>query len=172
MSAKLIIVSEHIREIFNELDASSEVVEFRLTFYLHCRLFEYRALWWPAFSWLITGKDLKSRYARIWNGQKEVAFNWSRFWMGSEIHNPNHLKTDKNGHHLVFTIWNLDNLVRILYESDFQIIETKAIAIDKAQPFEIQPSKSPDFKCFRILNGQISDTTTIWNLETFEIRTL
>ena len=24
-------------------------------------------------------------------------------------------------------------------------------------PFELQPSKSPDFECFRILNGQISD---------------
>ena len=94
---------------------------------------------------------------RIWNGQKMVGFNWSRFRIGSEIRNPNHLKTNKNGHHLVFTIWNLDNLVRIFHESNFQIIETKAIAIDKAQPFEIQPSKSPDFKCFLISNGQISD---------------
>ena len=85
VSAKLIIVSEHIREIFNELDASSEVVEFRLTFHLPCRLFEYRALWWPAFSWPITGKDLKSRYVRIWNGQKEVAFNWSILYLPFEI---------------------------------------------------------------------------------------
>ena len=30
IAAKLIIVSEHIREIFNELDSSSEVVEFRV----------------------------------------------------------------------------------------------------------------------------------------------
>ena len=99
---------------------------------------------------------------RIWNGQKMVGFNWSRFRMGSEIRNSNHLKTDKNSHHLVFTIWNLDYLVRILHESNFQIIETKTIAIDKAQTFEIRPSKSPDFKCFKIFNGWISATHCIW----------
>ena len=43
-------------------------------------------------------------------------------------------------------------------KSSFRIVGT--IAIAKAQPFEILPSKSPDFKCFQILNGQISDTGT------------
>ena len=32
-----------------------------------------------------------------------------------------------------------------------------AIAIANARPFEIGPSKSPDFKCFQIWNGRISD---------------
>ena len=31
----------------------------------------------------------------------------------------------------------------------------------KTRPFEIQPSKSPDFKCFQFSNGRISDTHSI-----------
>ena len=41
----------------------------------------------------------------------------------------------------------------VMSQSD---LTTIAIAIAKALPFEIRPSKSPDFKCFQILNGQIS----------------
>ena len=36
------------------------------------------------------------------------------------------------------------------------MVGTMAKAIAKAQPFEIWPSKSPDFKGFRVLNGRIS----------------
>ena len=35
-------------------------------------------------------------------------------------------------------------------------------------PFEIQPSKSPDLECFRILNGRISDSHCIWFKNTFK----
>ena len=37
------------------------------------------------------------------------------------------------------------------------MVATIAIAIAKAWPFEIQTSKSPDFKCFLISNGRISN---------------
>ena len=37
--------------------------------------------------------------------------------------------------------------------SGYEMVGTIAIVIAKAQPFEIQPSKSPDFICFQILNG-------------------
>ena len=41
--------------------------------------------------------------------------------------------------------------------SGFQMVGTISIPKAKAPPFEIPPSKSPDFKCFWILNVQISD---------------
>ena len=43
--------------------------------------------------------------------------------------------------------------------SGFWKVET--IAIAKTRPFEIWPLKSPDFKCFWIFNGQISDPQCI-----------
>ena len=36
-------------------------------------------------------------------------------------------------------------------------IEKSPIAIDKARLFEIQTSKVPDFKCFQISSGRISE---------------
>ena len=55
--------------------------------------------------------------------------------------------------------------------SGFQMVGTEDIAIAKTQPFEnwtieIWPLKSPDFKCFRIWNGSISDPHCI-NVYTF-----
>ena len=41
--------------------------------------------------------------------------------------------------------------------NSFQMVGTITLAIAKAGPFEIRPSKSPDLKCFRTLNGRISD---------------
>ena len=35
-------------------------------------------------------------------------------------------------------------------------------------PFEIQPSKGPDFECFRILNGQISDPHCVLLVQSFK----
>ena len=92
--------------------------------------------------------DLKSSQVWIWNGQKEVGFG---FWMGSKIPKPNHLKA-----------WQMAT-IRLDFEwSGFWIVGTIATPIAKAQLFEkelfeIGPSKSPEFKCFRI-----SDPGCIW----------
>ena len=62
-----------------------------------------------------------------------------------------------NGCHFVKNHFKSGQKYTGLQWSGFHMVWTKAIARDKAQPFAIQPSKSPDFKCFRISNGWISD---------------
>ena len=44
------------------------------------------------------------------------------------------------------------------------MVETAAIAIAKAQPFENRPLKSPVFKCFRISNGWGFQIPTVFKL--------
>ena len=66
--------------------------------------------------------------------------------MGSLIWKPNHLKS---GQKCPDFEW-----------SGFCMVGTIAIAIAKARtfktrPFEVQPSKSPDFRCFRISNVSV-----------------
>ena len=94
--------------------------------------------------------DLKSGIPTIWNPDKwrpfrqklfEIQtkspnFEWSGFWMVGTI------AIAKAGPFENRTIWKPDHL--------------------KTGPFEIWPSKSLDFKCFRILNGRISDSHCPW----------
>ena len=61
------------------------------------------------------------------------------------------------------TIWNSDNWLPFCQKpfeiqtktSGFWMVGTIVIAIAKAVPFEIQPSKSSDFKCFPFSKGRI-----------------
>ena len=46
----------------------------------------------------------------------------------------------------------------------YKTVQTKSTifsGFEWSGPFEIWPSKSPDFECFRILNGRISDPTVL-----------
>ena len=76
--------------------------------------------------------DLKSDLVWISNGPKQVGLQM--VWISNGIWNPEAqpFEIRTNGRHFV-----KNHL--------------------KTGPFEIRPSKSPDFKCFRILNGQVSD---------------
>ena len=79
----------------------------------------------------------------FWMVQKRLACKWSGFRIGSEIRKPNHLKTDQNGRHLVFTIWHTDFLVRILNGPVFKWLKTNHL--------------KSDLQKVRISNGRISD---------------
>ena len=78
---------------------------------------------------------------------------WNRtlsgFWMGSEIWKPNHLKTNQNGRHLVFTIWNPDFLVWISNGPVFQWLKPDHLKSD-LQKVQISTSK---YKMLAILVG-------------------
>ena len=91
--------------------------------------------------------------------KKRSVCKWSRFWMGSKIQKPNHcnpgkwLNFFKNHLKSGQKCWDFER-------SGFRMVGTKVIAIARpfeTGPFEIQPSKSPDFKSFLILDGHISD---------------
>ena len=97
--------------------------------------------------------DMKSGLVWISMVKKRLVCKWSGFQTGSEIQKYNHLNLDKWPPFC--HIWTK--------MSRFWMVGT--IAIAKARPFEIRSWKSPDFKFFRILNGQISDPhCTVWNV--------
>ena len=73
---------------------------------------------WSKRGWVANGPDLNG----IWNLEAQLFEIWT------------------NGCHFFKTIWNLDKNVRILNGW------TIAIARALPQPFEIRPSKTPDFK--------------------------
>ena len=76
--------------------------------------------------------------------------------MGSEIRKPNHLKFCQ------MALFVKKQLKTLKKHADFEWLGLKLkqwLKTDhmKTGPFEIQPSKSPDFKCFWFSNGRISD---------------
>ena len=81
--------------------------------------------------------------------EKRLFWKWSELWIGSEIWKSDHVKTDQDGIHILFTIWYLDFLVQILNGPGFLMVGILAIA--KEWPFENQtfcnlPLKSLDFR--------------------------
>ena len=85
-------------------------------------------------------------YSGFWMVKKRLGCKRSGFQMGSEIRKPNPLKYGRMAAILSKTIWNPDKNVHFEW-SGLWMVGTIAMAIVKAWPFEIQPSKSPDFKC-------------------------
>ena len=65
-------------------------------------------------------------------------------------------------------IWTSLNSERDL-KSGFWMVGTIALAIAKAQPLEIWPLKSLDFKCFQISNGGISDSHCDIQIPTYNL---
>ena len=59
----------------------------------------------------INSGDLKSWLVWISKVEKRLGYKWSRFWMGSEIWKPNHLKSKQMTAIMSKTIWNLDKIV-------------------------------------------------------------
>ena len=114
--------------------------------------------------------------------KKSLGYKWSRFWIGSKIWKPKHLKyrqmaailTKKNilildktsrfGMVLFLNGWENSFRHSFKWESGDICIHAHflllclrpTVLIAKARPFEIWPSKSLDFKCSWISNGRIS----------------
>ena len=85
----------------------------------------------------------------IWNPESQTIWNpikWLPFCQ-------NHLKSKQKRPDSECSSFRMVGIVAIAI----------AIAIAEARPIEIWPSKSQDFKCFRILNGHISDPHCTWN---------
>ena len=111
---------------------------------------------------LFSSKNLAGRSCTFYKPKPKVCFKkdlstgkWSGFQIGSEIRKPNHLKSVKMATILSQIIWNPDKNVQILNGLVF-----KWFGLAKAWP-----SKSPDFKCFQISNGRISDPQCILNFD-------
>ena len=97
--------------------------------------------------------------------KKRLGCKWSGFRMVSEIRKPNHLKSGQIGCHFVENHMKSGEKCPDFEWSSFLMVRTIAIAI--ARPFEIRPSKSPDFKCFWISHGQIQIPTVFCYSEIF-----
>ena len=71
--------------------------------------------------------------------------------------------------HCLFSICHLKSVIfsLALEWSSFHMIETFAIAIPKAWPFEVGPSKSPEFNWFWISNGRISDSPNVHDVSKY-----
>ena len=91
---------------------------------------------WSKRGWITNGLDfewdLKSGSQIIWNPDKCLPFCHIK-----------HLKSRQKYHDLEW--------------SGFWMVGTIAIAMVKARPFEIWPTINPNFNCFWIFNGLISD---------------
>ena len=90
----------------------------------------------------------------ILNGQKEVGLQMVRISNGIEnpgaqpfCRKPFELRPKRKKSGFLMSV--------------FLMVETLAMAMAKALPFEFGPSKSLDFKRLRILNGWFSDSTVL-----------
>ena len=90
----------------------------------------------------------------FWMVKKRLVCKWSGFWMGSEIRKPNHLKTDQNGHHLLFTICNPNFLVRISNGPVFKWLKPDHLKTD------FQKGLISDHSRFHMVGLQIP---TVWS---------
>ena len=100
--------------------------------------------------------DLKSGLVWITNGQKEVELQMD--WILNAIWNleAQTFEIQTNDRHFVKNHLKSGQKCLDFKWSSFWMVGSIAIPKAKAWLFEIRPPKSPDFKCFRILNDGTS----------------
>ena len=92
------------------------------------RAIQHPNYFWPFEIWTcyssphckaIYSRNLKSGLVWISNIEKRLCCKWSKFWMGSAIWKPNHLKSGQMAFVFSKTIWNLDKNVRFSNGRDY-----------------------------------------------------
>ena len=99
---------------------------------------------------LIYSRDLNLDKSGIWMVEIRSVYKWFRFQMGSEIQNPDHLKTTKMAVILssLFVIW--------IFQSWFWMVGTILVAILNFYLLKTL-LQSPDSESFQISNGWFLD---------------
>ena len=134
-----------------KLDSSSRILRQMCLLHFPGKRTKLKILWG---SEIWTSLDL--------NGQKEVGLQIVQISNGIWNREAQPFEIWTNGHHFVVNHLKSGPKSLDFQWSGFQMVGTIAIVIAKAQPFEIgpfeiRPSKIPDFKYFQISNGRISN---------------